>query len=332
MDDTDASALRAQIAALTAAVQALTGAKPATTITIATLFAEFEKTRSAQRSWRENRNRLLPLVRRLGALPAAQLTPMLWAEHRAARAQEPHKYGPAPKPHTLSIELGRAKELMNWGVAMGFLDRNPIALVKRDKTISQRETWLDDAGVAQLLTGLGKLPGERPRLIMQAFILLCLDGMFRFNEARGLRRDRVRSGVVELAAKSTKGKRSRVVALTPRVLQAIAEVPPVVGSPYVFANPTHGRPYSAMMIRYWFRAVCVASKVDALAADGERVVLHTLRHSGASAADARGAAATAIRDALGHSTLAVTEKYLHRHKDAGARELAAILAKPAGHR
>ncbi len=330
LNDSEAAALRAQIAALTAAVERLAVAKPTPTITVASLFSEFEKTRSTQRSWRENRNRLVPLVRRLGDLPAAHLTPLAWAEHRAARALEEHRWGGLPKPHTLSIELGRAKELLNFGVSMGLLDVNPLARVKREKTVSQRETWLDDDGVVQLFTGLGKLPGERPRLIMHAFILLCLDGMMRFNEARGMRRDRIRGGLVELAAKSTKSRRSRTIGLTPRTLAAIEAIPPVVGSPYIFANPSHGRPYSAMMIRYWFRAVCVASKVDTLAADGERVVIHTLRHSGASAADARGAPATAIRDGLGHSTLAVTEKYLHRHKAAGAIELAAILARPNG--
>lgn len=317
--------MREQIHALTMAVQALSASKPQPTITIAALFAEFERAKSEQRSWAENRNRLTPLVRRLGHLPAAHLTPLIWAEHQAARLLEPHRYGRTPKLHTLAVELGRAKELLTFGVTMGLLDKNPLAAAKRPKALSQRETWLDDDGVAQLLGGLGCL-GERPRLLMRAFVLLCLDGMMRFQEARGLRRDRIRNGLVELAAKSTKGKRSRTVGLTQRTLDAIAAIPPVVGSPYIFANPDRGVPYSSMRIRIWFRQVCVASKIDTLAVEGERVVLHTLRHSGASAADERGAPATAIRDALGHSSLAITERYLHRHKREGASKLAGIIA------
>lgn len=326
-EDSDAKALREQIAALTAAVQVLTSRQAAPTITIARLFEEFERSRAGQRSWRENRNRLVPLVRRLGDLPVSQLTPSVWAEHHAARLQEPHKFGRCPKMHTLNVELGRAKELMSFAVACGYLERNPLAPVKRLKTISQRETWLDDAGVEQLMTGIAAIPGERQQLAMRAFMLLCLDGMMRFNEARTLRRDRVRDGIVELAAKTTKSKRSRIVALTPRTLKAISDVVPVLGSPWLFANPEHGRPYSAQSFRYWFRMICVASKIDALAVDGERVVIHTLRHSGASLADAKGAPATAIRDALGHSSLAITEKYLHRHKAEGARALADLLSK-----
>lgn len=340
MGDGDSAGMEARIAAAVAAavrneVAAISIRRPAPpTITIATLFAEFEKTRASDRSWRENRNRLTPLVRRLGALPAANLTPLVWAEHRAARAGELNRFGTLPKPHTLSIELGRAKELLKFGVTHGFLETSPLAAAKREKTISARETWLDEDGVQALLGGIAEVPGERPKLLMRAFVLLCLDGMLRFNEARNLRRDRIRDGVIELSAKAVKSKRRRIVGLTPRTLDAIAEVPPVIGDPRVFVNPTllkdgTRKLYSATSVRYWFRIACVASKVDALAADGERVVIHTLRHSGASAADARGASAMAIKEALGHSSLAITERYLHRHREAGARELAKLMAEGA---
>lgn len=339
MEGDDARSLREQlaassaaIAALTAAVSALTVSRApvqAPTITIAALFDEFEKTRAGDKSWRVNRNRLLPLARRLGHLPAASLTPIAWAAHRSARAAERDRYGKLPKAHLLTIELGRAKELLRFGVANGFLETSPLANAKREKTISARETWLDEAGVQALLTGVDAVPGELPRLIMRAFILLCLDGMMRFNEALHLRRDRIRDGVVELSAKSTKSKRRRMVGLTPRTLEAVAAVPPVVGRPQVFMNAATGSVYSESSIRYWFRIACVASGVDALAVEGERVVIHTLRHSGASAADARGASALAIKDALGHASLAVTEKYLHRHREAGARELAKLMHEGA---
>lgn len=306
--------------------------KPEPTITIAALFGHFEKTRGSDASWRENRNRVVPLVRRLGALPAAHLTPLVWAEHRAARALEVNRFGSLPKPHTLTIELGRAKELLKFGVAHGFLESNPLAAAKHEKTVSQRETWLDEDGVQALLGGISEVPGTRPRLLMRAFVLLCLDSMMRFNEARCLRRDRIRDGVVELSAKATKSKRRRTVGLTPRTLEAIAAIPPVLGDPRIFVNPVRRRDgtvalYSATSIRYWFRIACVASKVDSLAAEGERVVIHTLRHSGASAADALGGSPLAIRDCLGHSSLAITEKYLHRHRASGAKDLARLLAR-----
>ncbi len=164
---------------------------------------------------------------------------------------------------------------------------------------------------------------------MEAFILLCCDSMMRFNETRKLRRDRIRDAIAELSARGTKSKKGRFLGLTPRTVLAVDAVPPVIGTPYIFANPSTRRLYSESTIRDWFSVVCHASGIHALAADGERVVIHTLRHSGASAADAAGASARAIQDALGHAFLATTERYLHRHRREGARGLADLMARHA---
>lgn len=329
-DDGRLERLLAVVEAQGARLEALTVARrPEPTITIAGLFEQTARVKRLTKSWKDHRNRLLPLVRRLGDLPAARLTPLAWSEHKAARAEEPNRVGTLPKPHTLNIEFMRAKEMLKLGVELGLLDVNPLQAMSPEQTVSARETWLDEAGVQQLLGGISALKGERPQLMMRAFILLCVDGMMRSNEARCLRRDRIRDGVVELSAKATKSKRSRMIGLTPRVLAAIADVPPVIGDPRIFVNPKTHKLYAISMFGEWFGTIRWASGINALAVDGENVVIHTLRHSGASAADARGASAMAIRDALGHSTLAITEKYLHRHREAGARDLARLMAEGA---
>lgn len=336
-DDDERRALREQIAALTAVVSGLSASigtaarvvRAEPTITLATLFDAYDKTRAGEVGWRTNRYRLTALVRRLGELPACRLTPMAWAEHQAARAQEITIFKRPPSQHVLGVELGWAKALLKFGVTNGLLESNPLVAAKAPRTVSARETWLDEAGMQALLGGVGKISGDRNQVLMRAFILLCLDGMLRHDEARKLRRDQIRDGVIELSAKGTKSKRRRTVGLTPRVLRALADLPPVLGSPLVFANPKTKRAYAASSFRIWFRTACEASGVDALAAAGERVVIHTLRHSGASAADARGASPMAIKDCLGHSSLAITERYLHRHRDSGARDLAKLMADGA---
>lgn len=329
-EDADARLARvlAIVEAQGAKLDALTVAiKPTPTITLRQLFETFERSRVMTKSWRNNRNRLVHLVRRLGDLPAAALTPIAWGEHRSERAKETHRFGREPDAHTLETELSRAKELLRFGVQAGLLVTSPLDAAKGEKTRSECESWLDEPGVQRLIGGCSAIRDQRARLIMLAFIPLCVDLMLRLNEARTLRRDRVRDGVIELAAKSTKSKRSRILGFTPRVLEAIDQIPPVMGSPYVFANPQTGLPYSRSMLQNWFADARSASGVDILAVEGERVTIHTLRHSGASAADARGASAQAIRDALGHTSLAITEKYLHRHREAGARDLARLMAE-----
>lgn len=320
-----ASAVREQVAE---ALRGERGQSPALpSITIGALFDAFAKVHSGDHSWKQMEQRLRALVRRHGDLPAMSLTPFLWAEHIAKRKGEPTRYERPPKDYTLQIELSRASQLMAFGVANKFLPSNPLAEVKRERVLAERETWLNDQEFLQLLDGCEEVKGERNQLVIRAFIVLCFDGMLRFEEARGLRRDRIRDGVTELSARVTKSRRRRTVGFTPRMLEAVKDVPVVVGDPRIFVNPATGKLFGGTTLRNWFRDACIASGVDVLAADGERVVVHTLRHSGASSADARGAAATAIRDGMGHATLATTERYLHRLRGRGARDLASIMAK-----
>lgn len=328
-------AARRQIDTLTALVGAqaqviATTAVPSKQTTIAELFEAYAKIRSFETSWGAIRNKLAPLVKRLGKLRASALTPTVWAEHFVARKLQPTARDKPPADHTLNIELGRAKEMLDWGVRSGLVEVNALKDAKKAKTISQRETFLTEPQVQELLGGISDLPTLHAQQVTRAFILCAYDSMLRLNEVRHLRRDRIdRDGCVELRAKQVKSRKRRTIALTPRALEAIAEIPPALGSHFVFANPATGRPYGITAIYAWFRVAVIASGVDKYAAEGERVVLHTLRHSGATAADARGASPMAIKEALGHASLATTAKYLHRHSQDSAREMARLMARGA---
>lgn len=298
--------------------------------TVAELYAAYVKVRQHEHSWAEIRVKLAPLVRRLGGLRVFELTPKVWAEHYSARKQQETRRGKPPADHTVNVELARAKEMIDWGVEAGLVDANFLKPAKKVKTISARETFLTEPQVQELLGGISDLPTMHSQLVTRAFILCALDGLMRFNEVRHLRRDRIgKDGVVELQAKQTKSRKRRTVALTPRALSALEDIPPVLGTHEIFANPDTGRLYAGATIRAWFRVACIASNIDAYAADGERVVIHALRHSGASAADRRGASLRAIQDALGHASIATTSKYVHRESEDGARELAKLMADGA---
>lgn len=335
MDADEAKALREQIAALTATLNTTIAAlaaragdpAPVPTISIRALYDAFKRVRSGQSGWKDIEDRLAPLLRLLGDLPAMQLDPFRWAEHMTVRAGEDTRFGRPPSPKTLAIELVRANQLMSFGVKHKLLPANPLEAVERPRVISERETWLDDDGIGKLLDGVDLIEEEHARGLLRAFVLLCCDSMLRFEEARHLRRSQIRNGVVTLSAKSTKSKRKRMVGLTPRTVAAIEAIPPVVGDDRLFLNAASGKLWGQSSLRRWFREAVILSGVDGLAVPGERVVVHTLRHSGASIADERGAPATAIQDGLGHSSLATTERYLHRHKQAGAIALADIMSR-----
>lgn len=297
-------------------------------ITVRQLFAAFKKAHKHRHSWDQCEDRLTPLVRRLGDVPAVDLGPVAWAEHFGARSEERDYRGNFPAPQTLKLELGRAKEMLSWGKRARLVTDNGLADVKSESVVSKRETWLERDAVGRLLSGCSAIRDLRNRLITEAFILCLNDGMLRFNEARLLRHDQIdKGGTFTLSYRTVKGKRDRIVTLTPPALAAIARIPRLLGNPFVFGKPETRNPWSEGSLRLWFNSAAAESKIHEFAVPGERVVPHTLRHSGASQADARGAPALMLRDGLGHASLRTTERYLHHEKKLSARKLAQLMLK-----
>lgn len=289
--------------------------------------------REHEKSWGHIWQRLQPLLRRLGTLPAPELNPMIWEQHRAVRRREPDRRGNFPHEYTLNIELTRAKEMLNWAVANQMILFNPLAPARNVRTVCERETRLRQGDVESLLAAVEKLRDERKpeeqddgrrAALLRAFVLCCFDSMLRFNEARHLRRDLIgHDGCYTLSWTTTKNQKARTVVLTPRTVDAIAAIESVPGTHYVFANRETGELLGETFFRRFFRRACKACGIDARCAPGDRrIVVHHLRHAGASEADEAGARPGAIKDTLGHSRLATTEKYLHREKTESARHVA----------
>ena len=282
-------------------------------------------TRWSTRSWLSEQARLKPLLRHLGDLPAARLTPLAWSQHAARRKMEPDHRGNFPADVLLNQELGRAKQLLSWAVANRLCKYNPLSAAPRIKAVSRRETWLPLGDIDRLLAACddvvdkrleeGDDDGMRAKAL-RALVLCLHDSMLRFMEAAGMRRERIgQDGRVELAGRDVKGGRRRTIFLTPRTLEAIAALPV---HDFVFSDGEERlRP---RRLRYWFRDLCRVAGVDSLVAPGEnRVRPHDLRASGATTADEHGAGATAIRDALGHRSLSTTAVYLRSGQADNAR-------------
>lgn len=302
------------------------------------------------KSWATMRNRLKPVIDYFGDEPAEALTPARWPAYVEKRLGDPVPYigKDDPKPDgipsskpvkftsqlTINHELGWTKRLYSFGMQpeIDAVKVNPFATVKRTKCRKRRETWITEEDVQNMLTSY------RPRLehagiIMRAFLLLMVDQGFRFNEARKMRRDRMRvhDGHVVVDVGRTKNGTIHYRALTGRSVAALEEVLQVVGSPLFFVNGNRTRKdgtpvlklYSERHMRRWFRDMCEAARVDVRVAEGDvRVRPHDIRHSAATLALLRGAGLPAIQAMLNHSSLAVTEGYLHGLDLEGAVEMA----------
>ena len=320
-----------QIAAAVAA--RLGGAAPRTAVTLRQVYEAYEEIRRGERCWIYLRAKLAPLVRLLGDLPAQDLTPKRWAGFRAARLRETARKDQPPSVATLNLELARAKTMLSWAAEeeQGFISVNPLREAKRQKQKPPRRTWLTEDDLQRLL-GAGPR-GRRARQMFRAWVLIQADTGLRFNEARKIRRDRVREvddGGCIAHIPDTKNGRAHVVGLTQRAWEALQAIPQCLGSPYYFANPNNrGKLYCVSTMWRWFRMAAEACQLDSVVADGEiRVRPHDLRRSAATNAHNRGASLLEVQDMLNHSNPGITSQYVQRTQ-ANAIKIARLMSDGA---
>lgn len=284
----------------------------------------YRRAMAAHKHWSLYRSRLLPFVARHRHTACLQVTGATWAEHSAKRARD--KVGRwkdrTISSCTLDNELTITHMFFRWLVRNGKLPRDPLDGTKGSGEPHGRESYLELEDVLKLLDGAGILEmgddGKKyPRrpLLFRAFFEVKFRTGLRFATVRQLRRDRIGpDGIVQLGAKTQKGRRPATVAIPKLALDAIRAVPQLGSDPRIFTRLYKGAPklVSGEMIRQWFRRVAKATGVASLAVDGETLVPHTLRHSAASYLDAQGASALDVRDFLHHASVKTTEPYLHR--------------------
>lgn len=298
----------------------------------------FSDIRRHERSWYLHWQRLLPSLRGLGTMPAPEVTPNVWAKHLAARRHEEQRGGGTPSAITLNIELARLKGMLDWAVEARMISFNPLTAAKRIKASDQRETKLSPADIDRLLLEAESLRDHRLKeedddgmrsKLLQAAALCWFDSMMRFNEARSMRRSLIQpNGDYQIPREHTKTDAgARTVTLTARTLEAIRAIPVVEDNDHVFVNPRTGKLLSYHTLRRWFRRAVESARLDAKTAPRDRrIVIHHLRHAGATAADAAGVRPGALMTVLGHRTHASTARYLHREGAESAHHVAEHMA------
>ncbi len=270
MDGDEAAALRAQIAALPAAVQALAGAKRAAPdLTVA-------------------------------ALGSRQCSTLRRPDYLTFRDERAKKVGVG----TLNQELTQAHAMFRWGVAGEHIEANPIEGVRRLKGQHARETEIDPMEHARAFA-------DAP-LLLRVFQAVCIEtGLRNGCEARLLERshiDTLRS-VIRVPKTNAKGKTTtREVPMSDYLADLLDELPEVIGSPYVFANPQTRQPYSYAYLNRSCRPYL--DRLRAASGD-ERVVTHDARHSFVSRLHRGGLDLFASMKISGHRTAGQHFRYHH---------------------
>lgn len=299
--------------------------------TVRQIFERFEKAHRGHTSWVNAETRLRPFVAKFGDHKAMDVGPVQWAAHRDERKTTKIEKGRGSKDGkcysalTVNFELDWAKRMLNWAIEpeQALLKSNPLALARREKTRKKRETYITEEDV-QLALAAADPKRPHHRVVCHAHFLLMVDQALRFNEARKLRRDRVRTrhdGRVMADVGRTKNGKTHLVALTERSWRALCEIPEAFAARHYFANPNRiGAPlYSDTHLRRLFREMIECAGLDSRVADGDvRLRCHDMRRSAASAADRRGAQLTAIQDMMNHSSPNITREYIERDEDSAA--------------
>lgn len=320
MDEEVTAKLLAQLAALTAEVRSLkqerAPAQP--TVTVAAGYVDYERAHKSTLSWTMRKYKLAPFIRRLGNLPAIEITPKVWSQHRQARRGEIIEHGNgkgrAPSEATLNVELGVGKKFLEWMTEQEYIPHNPLRPARYEIPMRKlrRKSWPRPELFAALLES-PKPPGSEQRATFHGWLTLLYETGLRFSEGRWARRDRRRRTVDgwALDIDTTKGGEPHTVGMTAALLAALEAIPRVLGSPYYFARAETGKPYGATTIRTWFREACEAIGLDAHVVAGElRFRPHDLRRAAAKNLVERGGDILDAKEMLHHKSVQTTEGYV----------------------
>ena len=193
-----------------------------------------------------------------------------------------------------------------------WLDHNPASGVKLRKENNRRDVVFSKDDEEQLLAACEKAD-PRGRLPL----------LFRLGLATGARAGELIGltwGDLDLAAGTarlgrTKNHHPRTLVVRGPALEALrryAKVQPINSGELVFTNDRGDAPF---ILAKWFRRAAAAVNLD-------HVRFHDTRHTFATRfARTPGVTLTMLRDALGHRTLMMVQRYAHEQTDAVAEAL-----------
>lgn len=235
---------------------------------------------------------------RLGEFLLSRVTVGKIAGLRDALATGDTPSGEPASVGTVNRYLSALSNCLKYGVELEWLEENPVRRVKRPREPQGRVRFLEDDERARLLTACR----ESSDLRLYPLVVLALSTGARRGELLGLRWQDIDLEKRQATLHKTKNRERRALVLTGPAFAAIAELRQrrVVGVPWIFADRRGRRNFN----EYAWREALAAARI-------EDFRFHDLRHSAASYLAMSGASAVEIRDALGHKTLAMTNRYAH---------------------
>ncbi len=221
------------------------------------------------------------------------------------------------KPVSRRSYAGSLSALFNWAVSEGLRGENPAAALRLERVPEKHPRYLSAADVGALCAAIEAAAGAGHAHEGSGLWLL---PVVRANVYLGLRASEVahlRWEHVDLRRRAlriangdgfrTKTGRERTLPLAAPpygVLAGLRERAGAGGAPWVFPSATGRRLHPNYLSRR-FKAMARAAGLP------DHVCFHTTRHTAASWLAERGVGVEAIRAYMGHSSVRVTERYMH---------------------
>jgi len=219
------------------------------------------------------------------------------------------------KPSTVNRYLCRLRHMFNRAVEWELLDESPMKGLRFLRENNARLRYLSIEECNRLLES-----SIAPHL--RAMVTVALHTGMRSGEIRSLQWRDLDFGSGFIVIRDSKNGESRHVPLDSTLTDLLADYPRMAGSDYVFPNAQGGR---LGWIQHGFRNARERAGLSDLH-------FHDLRHTFASQWMMHGGDLYALKELLGHKSIAMTQRYAHlspAYKQAMVRQIEKIWEKSA---
>ena len=263
----------------------------------------FGRSRHTQQAYRAD----VAVVLAIAGKPLAELT-LDDLQAVSTRLQHPQAGTRDLAPATVARRLTGIKSLLKFAHETGALQQDvgrALRLPRRPNTLAER---IVDQEAMQALLVAAETPRDR------ALVAVLYGGGLRVAEVVALQwRDLVRrEGAGQITIREGKGGRSRVVRVPPAAWSALLAIRSTTDLEAFVFTGYKDQPLTTRQAQRVVKAAAVRAGLP------EAFSPHWARHAHASHSLEAGASLRLVQETLGHSSISVTEKYLHVRPDSSS--------------
>jgi site-specific recombinase XerD len=235
----------------------------------------------------------------IGALPFQNIAPIHLEKIKRNMSKS------KKSPRSIQYALAVIRQVFNMAYRNGiFMGGNPVKKVKIPKVDNKRLRFLTIDEAETLLNNLRKKSIE-----MWEMALISLDTGLRASEIFRLNWIDIKIEQGLINAKDSKGKKTRFAYMTARLREMLLDKD--IGRANELLYPAPGGGQRREISRTFERVVKDLGFNDGIMDRRDKVVFHTLRHTYASWLVQAGEDLYVVKERMGHSTMAMTERYAH---------------------